>query len=84
MLLRMTKKNRYASFSLNNHLLMIIHSKEEIYACVFVVNIRKTCLIWLLILIEHLSLSGMWFSMAPRTKSIKICIQKRLDYMLKL
>jgi hypothetical protein len=77
-LLRMTKKNRYASFSLKYHMLMIIHSKEEIHTCVFVVNITKTCLIHLLIFIEHPSSSGMWLGVAPRINTKKICVQKRL------
>ena len=40
-------------------------------------------LIELLILIEHLYLSGMWFGVALRTDSKKTRVQKRVDFALK-
>ena len=33
--------------------------------------------------IKHLRLSGIWLGVAPRMDTEKICVYKRLDYMLK-
>ena len=41
------------------------------------------CLIQLLILIEHLCLSGMWVDVAPKTDTKKTIMLKGLDCVLK-
>ena len=48
--------------------------------------IRYMCLIHLSILVGHLYLSGILLGVTPRidTKKKATCVQKRLDYMLKI
>ena len=41
------------------------------------VMVRHTCLIWLLILIGHMYLSGMWLGMTLRRDTKKTCVLKR-------
>ena len=37
-------------------------------------RVREVCLIWLLILIGHLFLIGMWLSVSPTTDAKKTCL----------